>query len=106
MEINLYLLLSLLIALLVISYLLGKLHRVRGQLFLIRDALNDIKAGNLNRRVLVRESDLTKQICYFRKLCDPTELFLKKFYLGKVMARFAFYNWNHERRKPYDDYYN
>lgn len=43
---------------------------------------------------------------YFRKLCDPTELFLKKFYLGKVMARFAFYNWNHERRKPYDDYYN
>ena len=38
MEINLYLLLSLLIALLVISYLLGKLHRVRGQLFLIRDA--------------------------------------------------------------------
>ena len=37
MEINLYLLLSLLIALLVISYLLGKLHRVRGQLFLIRD---------------------------------------------------------------------
>ena len=40
MEINLYLLLSLLIALLVISYLLGKLHRVRGQLFLIRDALN------------------------------------------------------------------
>ena len=64
MEINLYLLLSLLIALLVISYLLGKLHRVRGQLFLIRDALNDIKAGNLNRRVLVRESDLTKQICY------------------------------------------
>ena len=32
MEINLYLLLSLLIALLVISYLLGKLHRVRGQL--------------------------------------------------------------------------
>ena len=64
MEINLYLLLSLLIALLVISYLLGKLHRVRGQLFLIRDALNDIKAVNLNRRVLVRESDLTKQICY------------------------------------------
>lgn len=45
MEINLYLLLSLLIALLVISYLLGKLYRVRGQLFLIRDALNDIKAG-------------------------------------------------------------
>lgn len=24
----------------------------------------DIKSGNLNRRVLVRESDMTKQICY------------------------------------------
>mgnify|MGYP000074288486 FL=1 len=64
MEINLYLLLSLLIALLVISYLLAKLHRVRGQLSLIKDALADIKNGNLNRRVLARESDLTKQICY------------------------------------------
>ena len=37
---------------------------------------------------------------------EKVPLFLKKFYLGKVMARFAFYNWNHERRKPYDDYYN
>ena len=32
MELNLYLLLALLIALLVIGYLLAKLHRVRGQL--------------------------------------------------------------------------
>lgn len=43
---------------------LAKLHRVRGQLSLIKDALADIKNGNLNRRVLARESDLTKQICY------------------------------------------
>ena len=64
MEINLYLLLALLVALLVIGYLLAKLHRVRGQLSLIKDALTDIKNGNLNRRVLARESDLTKQICY------------------------------------------
>ena len=64
MELNLYLLLALLIALLVIGYLLAKLHRVRGQLSLIKDALADIKNGNLNRRVLARESDLTKQICY------------------------------------------
>lgn len=64
MEINHYLLLALLIALLVIGYLLARLHRVREQLSLIRDALNDIKAGNMNRRVLARESDLTKQICY------------------------------------------
>ncbi len=46
MELNLYLLLALLIALLVIGYLLAKLHRVRGQLSLIKDALADIKNGN------------------------------------------------------------
>ena len=64
MDVNLYLLLALLATLLVISYLLTRLHRVRGQLSLIKDALMDIKSGNLNRRVLVRESDMTKQICY------------------------------------------
>ena len=64
MEINPYMLLFLFAALLVIGCLLAKLHRIRGQLSLIKDALTDIKNGNLNRRVLVRESDLTKQICY------------------------------------------
>lgn len=64
MEVNLYLLLALLAALLMIGYLLARLHRVRGQLSLIKDALTDIKAGNMNRRVLARESDMTKQICY------------------------------------------
>lgn len=64
MELIFYLLLALLIALLAIGYLLARLYRVRSQLSLIRDALNDIKAGNMNRRVLARESDLTKQICY------------------------------------------
>lgn len=64
MDVNLYLLLALLAALLMIAYLLTRLHRVRGQLSLIKDALMDIKSGNLNRRVLVRESDMTKQICY------------------------------------------
>lgn len=64
MEINHYLLLTLLIALLIIGWLLAKLHRVREQLSLIKDALADIKYGNMNRRVLARESDLTKQICY------------------------------------------
>ena len=64
MEINLYLLLFLFTSLLVIGCLSAKLYRVRGQLSLIKDALTDIKNGNLNRRVLVRESDLTKQICY------------------------------------------
>ena len=64
MDVNLYLLLALLATLLVIAYLLTRLHRVRGQLSLIKDALMDIKSGTLNRRVLVRESDMTKQICY------------------------------------------
>ena len=64
MDVNLYLLLALLATLLVIASLLTRLHRVRGQLPLIKDALMDIKSGNLNRRVLVRESDMTKQICY------------------------------------------
>ena len=64
MDINLYLLLALLSTRLVIAYLLTRLNRVRGQLSLIKDALMDIKSGNLNRRVLVRESDMTKQICY------------------------------------------
>lgn len=41
-----------------------KLRRVWEQLALIQDALADIKTGNLNRRVLARENDMTKQICY------------------------------------------
>ena len=52
MEENLYLLLALLIALLVIGWLWAKLYRVRSQLSLIKDALADIKDGNMNRRVL------------------------------------------------------
>ena len=64
MGINAYLLFSLLLSLLVILYLAAKLHRVREQLALIKDALADIKAGNLNRRVFARENDMTKQICY------------------------------------------
>ena len=64
MDVNLYLMLALLVALLLIAYLLIRLHRVRSQLSLIKDALTDIKTGNMNRRVLARESDMTKQICY------------------------------------------
>lgn len=64
MNMNLYLSLALMIALIVIVYLLAKLHRIKQQLSFITDALKDIKSGNLNRRVLTRESDLTKYICY------------------------------------------
>ncbi|MHC1747679.1 MAG: sensor histidine kinase [Cellulosilyticaceae bacterium] len=61
---NVYLLFALLITLLIIVYLASVLRRVKTQLTLIKDALEDIKNGNLNRRVLARESDLTRQICY------------------------------------------
>ena len=64
MGINTFLLFVLVIALLVIVYLFSKLWRVRQQLSLIKDALEDLKSGNLNRRVLAKENDMTKQICY------------------------------------------
>lgn len=64
MEINIYLLIAFLFSLLIIAYLVLKLRRVWEQLALIQDALADIKTGNLNRRVLARKNDMTKQICY------------------------------------------
>ena len=59
-----YLLLALVLAGLAIAYLISKLRRVRTQLSFIKDATEDIKNGNLNRRVLTQENDLTRQICY------------------------------------------
>lgn len=64
MNINFYLLVVLFLALVAVFYLASKLYRLKNQLSLIQEALTDIKAGNLNHRVLARESDLTKQICY------------------------------------------
>jgi len=64
MEINTYLFLALVIAALVVVFLIVKLQHIREQLALIQDALDDIKCGNLNRRILAKESDMTKQICY------------------------------------------
>ena len=64
MGVNIYLLIALAIALLIIILLLSKLGHIHGQFSLIKDALEDMKQGNLNRRVLARESDMTKLICY------------------------------------------
>lgn len=64
MEINIYLSLALILAILVALLLIAKLRRVREQLSIIKDALEDIKHGNLNRRVLARENDVTQQICF------------------------------------------
>ena len=64
MGINTYLFLAFVLAVMVIVYLITKLWRVRTQIFFIKDAIDDIKSGNLNRRILTRESDMTKQLCY------------------------------------------
>lgn len=55
---------STLLCICVIVYLATKLCRVKEQLSIIKDALEDIKKGNLNRRILTRRNDLTKMICY------------------------------------------
>lgn len=61
---SVYLFFALILTLVIIGYLVSVLQRVRRQLILIKDALEDIKKGNLNRRVLARERDMTRQICY------------------------------------------
>ena len=64
MNLNPFLLIALCTALLAVLFFITKLRRVRGQLSIIEEALEDIKSGNPNRRVLARKSDMTKRICY------------------------------------------
>lgn len=64
MDYNLFLLIALCVSLIIILFLAERLWQVRKNLNIIKDALEDIKAGNLNRRVLARKNDMTKQICY------------------------------------------
>ena len=64
MNLNSFLLTALCTALLAVLFFITKLRRVRGQLSIIEEALEDIKSGNPNRRVLTRKSDMTKRICY------------------------------------------
>ena len=64
MSCNPFLLIVLCITLLVIIYLVTKLRRVQGQISMIEEALEDIKSGNLNRRMLTKRSDITRKICY------------------------------------------
>ncbi len=59
-----FLFLALCIALFTVLFLLAKLRRVREQLSMIEEALEDIRSGNLNRRVLAGKSDMTKRICF------------------------------------------
>ncbi len=64
MNVNPFLLIAFCIALLFILFLATKLRRVREQLSIIEETLEDIKSGNPNRRVLARKSDMTKRICF------------------------------------------
>lgn len=64
MGINLVLITALCAALLVIGLLLRRLKGVREQLSVIEEALEDISSGNLNRRVLTKQGDMTQKICF------------------------------------------
>ena len=64
MKLSMLLILFLTIALLMIFYLLAKLLRVQNQITQIKNVLDDLQSGNLNRRILTRSGDMTRQICY------------------------------------------
>lgn len=61
---NTYLLIAFVLALVIIACLVYKLYHINEQISFIKEVLVDIKSGNLNRRILVQENDMTKQICY------------------------------------------
>ncbi|MBS6509875.1 MAG: HAMP domain-containing histidine kinase [Paraclostridium bifermentans] len=52
------------VLLIVVFYLGSKLYRTKQQISVIQEAVTDIKEGNLNRKILTRENDMTRQICY------------------------------------------
>ena len=58
MNCNVFLFAALCISLVCVLLLRIKLRRVQESLSVIKDALEDIKAGNLNRRVLAKENDI------------------------------------------------
>lgn len=64
MNFNPFLLISFCIMFFIILFLVIKLGRVREQLSIVEEALEDIKSGNRNRRVLAKNNDMTKRICY------------------------------------------
>lgn len=55
---------TVLLCICVIAFLVIKLCRVREQLSVIKEVLEDIRKGNFNRRIPAKENDLTKNICY------------------------------------------
>lgn len=61
---HIYFIFVLMLMIFIILLLVFKLYHINEQISFIKDVLSDIKAGNLNRRMLVQENDTTKQICY------------------------------------------
>ena len=59
-----YLIIAFLISSFIIIVLLYKLQNVKKQLTAINETLEDIKKGNLNRRILADKQDMTQKICY------------------------------------------
>jgi len=64
LEINIILAIISVLLLSLTVFLLYRLASVKRQLSAIKDALDDIKNGNLNRRILTNEQDMTRKICY------------------------------------------
>lgn len=64
MNCNLFLVTVSCLSVMCVLFFAAKLWRIKQSLSVIKEALEDIKAGNLNRRVLAKENDMTKQICY------------------------------------------
>ena len=61
---DLYLIIAFLISSFIIIVVLYKLQNVKKQLTAINETLEDIKKGNLNRRILADKQDMIQKICY------------------------------------------
>ena len=64
MDFHMFSIIAFCIMLFLVLLLFAKLRRVREQISIIEEALEDIKCGNLNRRMLAKRNDMTRKICY------------------------------------------
>ena len=64
MDFHIFSIIAFCIMLFLVLFLFAKIRRVREQISIIEEALEDIKYGNLNRRMLAKRNDMTRKICY------------------------------------------
>lgn len=64
MNLSHYLLIAIVLSIAVIIVLIYRLRSVKTQISVINDTLEDMKKGNLNRRVLADNQDMTQKICH------------------------------------------